>query len=297
MARTSQFTDINGPVHYVDYGGSGPSIVMLHGLGGSHLNWDRIGPGLADDHRPFALDLRGFGLTPLDGNTAAMENQVELAAEFIREVAGGSATVFGNSMGGTIAMLLAAEHPDLVEALVLFGPGLPPQSHRAFSRQNILFLGLPLLPVVGEAAINRYMDAVSPQERIEYLMRKMTADPYRVDDYTRESLTEMLRLRDDMEWAAAAYCQALRSISAVLTKRGSFRRTVHKIAAPTLVIHGVLDDTVPIESGEWLAKERPDWTFAPLLDCGHVPQIELPRRSLKVFRKWESQTRTSKLAV
>lgn len=297
MQRTSQFTDINGPVHYVDYGGRGPAVVMLHGLGASHLNWDRMGPGLAKDHAAFALDLRGFGLTPLEGNNASMENQVELVAEFIRTNAGGSATVFGNSMGGTIAMLLAAEHPDLVDGLVLFGPGLPPQSHRAFSRNNLLFLGLPLLPGLGETAIKRYTDSVSPEERIEFLMRKMTADPHRIDDYTRESLTEMLRLRNDMEWAPDAYCQALRSISAVLTKRGSFRRTIHRISAPTLIIHGMLDDTVPFESGEWLAKERPDWTFAPLIDCGHVPQIELPRRSLAVFRKWEAGLRERSVAV
>ena len=289
MERTSQFTDINGPVHYIDYGGAGSAIVMLHGLGASHLNWDRMGPGLAEGARPYAVDLRGFGLTPLAGHTASMENQVELVAEFIQSVGGGSATVFGNSMGGTVAMLLAAAHPELVESLVLFGPGLPPQSHRAFSRQNLMFLGVPLFPGLGEAALKRYTDSVSPQERVEFLMRKMTADPFRIDDYTRGSLIEMLRLRDDMEWAPAAYCQALRSISAVLTKRGSFRRTIHRIAAPTLIIHGVLDETVPIESGEWLAKERPDWRFAPLLDCGHVPHIELPRRSLDIYRRWSEQ--------
>ena len=289
MQRTSHFTEIGGPVHYIDYGGTGSPIVMLHGLGGSHLNWDRIGPGLAEDHAAYALDLRGFGLTPLNGSTASMENQVELVAAFIREVAGGKATVFGNSMGGTIAMLLAAEHPDLVEALALFGPGLPPQSQKAFSKQNLMFLGFPLLPAVGEAAMQRYFDSTPPEDRIDFMMRKMTADPNRIDDYTRAALTEMIRLRDSMEWQAAAYCQALRSISSVLLKRGSFRRTIHKISAPTLIIHGMLDDTVPIESGEWLAKERPDWKFAPLMDCGHIPQLELPRRSLELYRNWRDQ--------
>lgn len=287
MQRTSQFIDIGGPVHYVDYGGSGSPIVMLHGLGGSHLNWDRIGSGLADRDRPVAIDLRGFGLTPLNGHNGTMNHQVELVAEFVRQETGGTATLFGNSMGGTIAMLLAAKHPDLVDALVLFGPGLPPQSHRAFSRQNMMFLGFPLLPGVGEAAIKRYTESVGPQERIEFLMTKMMADPYRLDDYTRESLTEMVRLRDDMEWAPAAYCQSLRSITSVLTRRRAFRRTLHKIAAPTLIIHGMLDETVPFESGEWLARERPDWTFAPLADCGHVPQLELPRRTLSLYRDWQ----------
>lgn len=297
MQRTSHFADIDGPVHYIDYGGSGEPIVMLHGLGASHINWDRMGPLLAPSYRPLAVDLRGFGLTPLNGNSASLPSQVELVAEFIRRQAGGRATLFGNSMGGTLAMLVAAEHPELVNGLVLFGPGLPPQSHRAFSRHNMLFLGLPLLPGVGEAALKRYTDSVSPAERTQFLMDKMTADPHRIDDFTREALTEMLRLRDDMEWAPAAYCQALRSITAVLTKRGSFRRTLHKISAPTLIVHGMLDETVPFESGEWLAQERPDWKFVPLADCGHVPHIELPRRSTEVFRDWADQTLTNRAAV
>lgn len=290
MQRTSHFTDISGPVHYVDYGGEGPAAVMLHGLGGSHLNWDRIGGGLATEHHAFALDLRGFGLTPLEGHDASMESQVELVASFIRQEASGTATVFGNSMGGTIAMLLAARHPELVERLVLFGPGLPPQSQKAFTRQNLMFLGVPLLPTVGEAAMQRYFDSTPPEDRIELMMQKMTADPYRIDDYTRESLTEMNRLRDQMEWSATAYCQALRSITSVLLRRGSFRRTIHKISAPTLIIHGMLDDTVPFESGEWLARERPDWKLAPIADCGHVPQLELPKRSLELYRDWREQS-------
>lgn len=297
MQRTSEFINSNGPVHYVDYGGTGRSIVMLHGLGASHLNWDRVGPLLATDHRPYAVDLRGFGLTPLEGNTASMDNQVELVADFIRRKAHGSAVIFGNSMGGTVAMMVADRYPDLVAGLVLFGPGLPPRSHRAFSTQNLLFLGLPLVPGLGEAALQRYTESVAPKERIEFLMKKMTADPHRIDDYTRQSLEEMLRLREEMEWSSAAYCQALRSISAVLTKRGSFRRMIHRIAAPTLIIHGMLDEVVPFESGEWLARQRPDWRFAPLADCGHVPHIELPRRSVELIREWADKTLTSQAAV
>lgn len=289
MERTSHFADIDGPVHYIDYGGSGPAIVMLHGLGASHLNWDRMGPALTEN-RCYALDLRGFGLTPLDGNSASLPRQIDMVARFIREVAGGTATVFGNSMGGTIAILLAAQHPDLVDGLVLFGPGLPPQSVKSFNGRNLMFLGLPLVPGLGEAAMRRYTDQATPEERIEFLMSAMTADPYRIDDFTRQSLTEMLRLRDDMEWAPRAYAQALRSITSVLTRRNSFRKTIHRIAAPTLLIHGMLDDTVPFDAAEWLARERPDWKFAPLADCGHVPHIELPKRSVEVFERWAART-------
>lgn len=296
MERTSRFVDINGPVHYVDYGGAGPAVVMLHGLGASHLNWDRIGPDLAADHHPFAIDLRGFGLTPLAGNNASLPSQVSLVAEFIADVAGGEAIVFGNSMGGTIAMLLAAEHPDLVSGLVLFGPGLPPQSLKMINTKNLIFLGLPLVPSLGEAAMDRYTRSSTPEERTDYLIDAMAVDPHRIDRATRQSLIEMARLRADMEWSSKAYCQALRSITSVLTRRSGFRDTLHRIATPTLIIHGTQDATVPLESAEWLAAERPDWEFARIADCGHVAHIELPQRSLDSYRDWSGRLAASPTA-
>ncbi len=48
----------------------------------------------------------------------------------------------------------------------------------------------------------------------------------------------------------------------------------------------MLDDTVPFDAAEWLAAERPDWTFSPIADCGHVPHIELPERSRDAFTRW-----------
>ena len=288
MQRTSQFVDLDGPVHYVDYGGTGPAVVMIHGLGGSHLNWERIAPAMTDDHHPYALDMRGFGLTPLDGNDASLGSQVELAARFIREVAGGSAIVFGNSMGGTIALLLADRHPDLVAGLVLFAPGLPPRSPKAVNRGTVRFLGVPLLPGVGERAMRRFAESGSAEERITFHMESMTAHPARIDAATKAALVEMRRLRDDMEWAPRAYCQALRSTTALMGRRRRFRDMIHRIGAPTLIIHGMLDDTVQYEAAEWLAKERPDWRFAPLADCGHIPQLELPKRSLRIFDDWRA---------
>jgi pimeloyl-ACP methyl ester carboxylesterase len=261
---------------------------MIHGLGGSHLNWERIAPDLTEDYHPYSVDMRGFGLTPLEGNNASIGSQVELAARFIEEVAGGSAIVFGNSLGGTISLALADRHPALVAGLVLFAPGLPPQSAKAVNRGTMRFLGLPLLPGVGERAMQRFAESGSAEERVTFHMESMTAHPARIDAATKAALVEMRRLRDDMEWAPRAYCQALRSAAALTGRRRRFREMIHRVSAPTLIIHGMLDDTVPFDSAEWLAKQRPDWRFAPLADCGHVPQLELPKRSMRIFNDWRA---------
>lgn len=291
MERTSHIADLYGPVHYIDHGGSGQPIVMVHGLGGSHLNWERVGPDLAAaGYHPYALDLWGFGLTPLDGHNASIKSQVSLVAKFIREIAGGTALVFGNSMGGLVSMMLARQYPKLVDGLVLFDPALPMRSAKNINRDTIKRLGIPVLPWFGEQAIRKLAESGTPEERLKMSLRLITAQPNRIDPETQASALEMIRLRDNMEWAPEAFCEAIRSITGVLGRPRRFRDMVHRITAPTLLVHGMLDEIVHFDAAEWLAKERPDWKFAPIPDAGHVPQLELPKRSLKIFYDWIGDT-------
>src|SRR5439155_859752 len=66
-----------GPVHLADFGGTGPTMILVHGLGGSHANWLAVGPGLAAHARVLAPGLPGFGRTPLAGRPARARANVE----------------------------------------------------------------------------------------------------------------------------------------------------------------------------------------------------------------------------
>src|SRR6266540_513830 len=68
----SRTADLGGPVHYVDFGGpaAAPRVVLVHGLGGSHLNWCLLAPRLVAKARLLAVDLVGFGLTHPEGRAA-----------------------------------------------------------------------------------------------------------------------------------------------------------------------------------------------------------------------------------
>lgn len=57
--------NLDGPIHYLDFGGTGKPLLMVHGLGGSALNWMAVGPEIAEDYHAMAIDLAGFGQTPL----------------------------------------------------------------------------------------------------------------------------------------------------------------------------------------------------------------------------------------
>ena len=69
----SRWIDLDGPVHYLDFGGpaSGPAVVCVHGLAGSAVNWSAIAPLLAGRCRMLAVDLPGHGLTRLLSKDAA----------------------------------------------------------------------------------------------------------------------------------------------------------------------------------------------------------------------------------
>src|SRR5438309_2608967 len=121
----SRTVDLGGPVHFADFGGSGPTMVLVHGLGGSHLNWLAVGPALAAHARVLAPDLAGFGRTPLAGRSAEVEANHGLLDRLVDALADGPVILVGNSMGGLLAMLEAASHPDKVAALVLVGPAQP----------------------------------------------------------------------------------------------------------------------------------------------------------------------------
>ena len=118
--------------------GSGPPLILLHGYGGSARWWTRNMAALGSVRRVYALDLPGFGRSRLAGRFT-FERTADLIASWIGERGMGGADVVAHSMGGQLAAILAARHPDLVRSLVLTAPagipfetGLPGIALRAF---------------------------------------------------------------------------------------------------------------------------------------------------------------------
>lgn len=292
----SHFIDLDGPVHYVDHGGDGPPLVLVHGLGGSHVNWLDVVGGLTASHHVYAIDLLGFGLTPPAGRKTTVQANCDLLGRFCREIAPEEpATLMGNSMGGLISLLLAQAEPHTVRALILVDPALPTIGLGAVSMDTFRLLVLPTIPGLGEAFMRRYYAATSPETQVEETFRLICADASRVSEETRVASLELARIRRDMEWAIPSFASAARSITGVLVRLGSFRRRVHRVACPTLLVHGTEDRIVSIESAEWLAKQRPDWDFERIGGVGHVPQIEAPEVFLDRVEGWltQSQSRSS----
>src|SRR5437667_394380 len=146
----SRTIDLDGPVHYADFGGTGPTLVLVHGLGGSHVNWLAVAPVLARRARVLAVDLAGFGRTPLGERSADVHTNRVLLDRFLDAVAAGPAVLVGNSMGGLVALMEAALAPERVAGLVLVAPAQPRSAEARVDGSVAALFTLYALPLVGE---------------------------------------------------------------------------------------------------------------------------------------------------
>jgi pimeloyl-ACP methyl ester carboxylesterase len=288
----SRTVDLDGPVHYHDFGGRGPALVCVHGLGGAGLNWMAVGHELARHHRVLAPDLRGFGETPLGEGSTIDANQ-RLLDRFIREVAGSPAILVGNSMGGLLSVLQAARHPDTVSALVLADPALPWRTRRRFDLPIWAFFGALLVPGFAEWQLRRRGRRLGPDLVAAQTLAVCTVDPLRVPVEAREAHLELARRRAGRRDGDSALAQAARSLLGMLGRPGTFARIYEAVQAPVLIIQGERDRLVAVGSSLGIAG-RYGWDVEIIPDVGHIPMLEVPDRFVSLTLGWlESLTRAA----
>ena len=282
----SRTLDVDGPIHLADFGGTGPTMVLVHGLGGSHANWLAVGAGLAAHARVLAPDLPGFGRTPLAGRSARVRPNVELLDRLLDAVDGGPAVLVGNSMGGLIAMMEAAARPEKVAGLVLVGPAQPRPRGALLDPAVALTFAAYALPGVGERFLRWRAAWLGPERLVRQTLALCCADPTSVPPDVVAAHVALARERQRMPWAQPAFLEAARSILAVLARRREVQATIRRITAPTLLVQGSEDRLVPLAASRALAKLRPDWRLAVFERVGHVPQLEAPERFVATVAGW-----------
>ena len=252
----SRTVNLNGPVHYVDHGGEGTPIVLVHGLGGSHVNWSDVGQPLTAHGRVLALDLAGFGLTPPAGRSSSVRANRRLLDRFIAEVAGERAILIGNSMGGLISMMQAAMRPGTVEALILVNPAVPPAGLMRTSPGAVVRLILPTAPIVGPAFLDAYLRRRPVERYVAETLDFVCADPGRVSaDHIGHSI-EMARKRRTMPWASRSFVDASRSIARSLARRSSFDSMAAAVSAPNGGVASIARSAVSSRSATCSAASR-----------------------------------------
>jgi len=278
--------DLDGPVHYADFGGHGKPIVLIHGLGGSRLNWLAVAPGLAEDNRVYAIDLIGHGLTPRAGRKATLANHRRLIDRFIETVAGEAAILFGNSTGGHLSILEAALAPENVAGLVLVDPAVPIPVRGTRPSPATLLLAPLLVRGLGEALLMADARRTTSEEMVYRTLKAVSTDYSRIPQEVIQAHLEGHRARHGNRDAHVALLQTGRSLLAANLRKASFYEKVRKVKAPTLIVHGAKDRVVPLSASRKLIELRPDWGLNIFPELGHVPMMEDPQGFLEVVRRW-----------
>lgn len=274
------FTTAGVPMRYADYGGDGPPIVLVHGLGGIHLNYMRIAPGLTKYGRVLVPDLPGFGGShPLPGGTS-VSGLEEALTSFLDHVAPGPVTLGGNSLGGVLSLLVAARHPRKVRRLMLFSPAVPHAFFEPFDLRAFFTMGAAMLPYLGPSGVQARPQRLGPERLVKEMMYFMTHDRRRIPRDVLDAHIEDAKMRMERPWIGTVFSDALRSLSWVLLNRLHFNAIVRSIDVPTLVFSGERDRLVRARSIRNMCELNPRFELRSWADVGHVAQLEVPERVL-----------------
>lgn len=152
--------------------GSGPPVLILHGLFGSGSNWRTAARALADTHRVYLVDLRNHGASPWADSMNYLTMASDVQALIEREGLD-APTLIGHSMGGKTAMALALLSPDLVGRLVVVD--IAPVSYvDRFSGYLDAMRGLDLLAIASRAEVQSRLASCMPgQGVVDFLMQNL----------------------------------------------------------------------------------------------------------------------------
>jgi pimeloyl-ACP methyl ester carboxylesterase len=278
--------------------GGGEPQLLVHGLGGSSVTWIEIMAGLGKHGPVVAVDLPGFGRTPArDEDALTVRGYVEFVVDVADALGWDRFALHGNSMGGLIAVLLAARHPERVARLVLVSPALPPRTPLGLlvpARATVDGMA-PVAVSTFSAAVLGVVGIAGPElteHRNRQLLKLIYADPDGVDravlqllaaDFTGDDAT-MTRSR------RRALRSATRSIAALWTDPRRVWRAIDRVTAPTLVLGGTRDALVPAKVLRAVLARRPDWTGRVLDDRRHALMMEDPATYLEELARWRDAT-------
>ncbi len=291
---TSRTIDLGGPVHIVDYGGAddGPAVVLVHGLGGSHGNWDLLAPLLTPSARVWALDLPGFGRSEPGERRATVQANVGVLQRFLREVVGEPVVLVGNSMGGMISLFTAAAAPDAVRALVLLDPALPGGRRRLDPLVAATF-ALYALPGIGERVLSLRRSRQTPLTRVRTMLQLVGVDPDTLPAPVVDRAVTLLEQREDVAGMDRAFLTAARSLLRILLDPRRYRAAMARVTAPVLLVQGDVDRLVPVGAARETARQNPGWRYEELAGVGHVPQLQVPDRLAGLVLAWLDEVAVS----
>jgi pimeloyl-ACP methyl ester carboxylesterase len=271
--------DLHG--HRVAYrrAGSGPVVLLVHGILGTNAVWDALLPDLARTHTVIAPDLPGHGRS---GSSAGDYSVGALAAtlrDLLLALGIERATVVGHSLGGGVAMQYSYLFPEHAERLVLVSSG-------GLGRSVNLVLRSAALPGAEVVTAGLGLAAVGGGRALRALR---IVRPERASAPARELARSVASLAD--RETRAAFLATLRAVVGPVGQRVFAGDRLYLAAAmPTLIVWGARDPMIPVGHGRRAHAAMPGSRLVVLDGVGHFPPLEAPHELTLQLRAFLDET-------
>ena len=252
----SEYVDADGyRLHYLEAlpanGETGTPLLLIHGHGAKAEDWSAmIAPLAAQVFHVYAPDLLGYGRSPKPDVSYSISLEEASVVEFMKAVHVTRADVGGWSMGGWIAMKLAADHPALINRLILYDSA------------GIYF----------PATFAPDLFTPSDVAGVRKLVATLTPNPVRMPDFAARAMVRKLQAN---AWVVR------RSMASMMSGVDLMDFRLHGIQEPTLIVWGSKDALIPLPVGETLHRDIPNSLLDVIEGCGHLAPAECSKPVLE----------------
>lgn len=248
-----------------EHAGDGPPLLLVMGMSGTKHHWgESLLTDLRRDFDTIAYDHRDCGDSTKTGGPFTIADLAEDAARLLEALGVDSAHVTGISMGGMVAQELALSHPERIRSLTL----------------GCTYCGGEGSRLTGEATMRRLAEGMASGDR-ERAIR--TAWEVNVSPtFAAKEDVYATFLANGLRYGVAVpvIMEQMRAITGHDTSA-----RLPELGAPTLVVHGTLDEMLPVENGHMIAGLIPDARLEIFEDIGHLFFWEDPQRSAELVRE------------
>src|SRR5215216_1339929 len=246
--------------------GSGPPVVLIHGMVNSSRHWEDVAMRLADRYTVIAPDLIGHGDSATPRGDYSLGPHAASIRDLLAVIRVDHATIVGHSLGGGVAMQFFYQFPQRTDRLVLISSG-------GLGHEVSPLLRGAALP--GAATILRAAAHRRVLDGLWWTGQRLRDRGIGTGVY----LQAIARALRPLERAGArkAFLQTLRSVIDVHGQRVSARDRLYLLRSyPTLIVWGVRDNTIPLSHGEAAHHAIPGSRFVTLPRAAHFPHLEDP---------------------
>jgi pimeloyl-ACP methyl ester carboxylesterase len=265
--------------------GSGPPVVLIHGMVNSSRHWERVALALADSYTVIAPDLIGHGESAAPRGDYSLGAHAAGIRDLLTAIGIDSATVVGHSLGGGVAMQFFYQFPQRTERLILVSSG---------------GLGHQVSPLLRGAALPgaSALLSLAAHRRVLAVLLELSERLGRRGSGKAVYLRAIARALQPLEEPGAreAFLQTLRSVIDVRGQRVSAVDRLYLLdAMPTMIVWGGRDNTIPVTHGRQMHDAVPGSRFEILPRAAHFPNLEDPDGLAAVLRDFLETTAPAKI--